>query len=186
MSNIDSLTMTADELLAFDAEVNRCELIDGVLYMMSHAGGRHGRITQRIALLIGMHVAENRLGVLYAAETGFKIAQSPDTVIAADVAYIQSSKFQQIVDETRFLTIPPDLIVEVMSPNDSFARTESKILRWLDAGCRLALLVDPESETVHAYRSRLNIQLISVNETLDCCDVIPQFQISICEFFRAY
>ena len=153
---------------------------------MSPAGGRHGRIAQRIALLIGMHVAENRLGVLYAAETGFKIAASPDTVVAADVAYIQASRFEQIEDESRYLSIPPDLIVEVMSPNDSFARTECKILRWLDAGCRLALLVDPESETVHAYRSRLNIQLISGSETLDCNDVIPNFRVSVCGFFKAY
>ena len=186
MASIDSETMTADELLAFDAGNNRCELVDGVLFMMSPAGGRHGRIAQRIALLIGMHVEKNRLGVLYAAETGFKIAASPDTVIAADVAYIESSRFELIEDETRYLTIPPDLIVEVVSPNDSFVRTEAKILRWLDAGCRLALLVDPESETVHAYRARHNIQLISGSELLDCSDVIPDFRVSVCEFFKAF
>ena len=52
MASIDSETMTADELLAFDAGNNRCELVDGVLFMMSTAGGRHGRIAQRIALVI--------------------------------------------------------------------------------------------------------------------------------------
>src|SRR6267378_4097175 len=65
--------MTADELLALPRGEFRYELVDGGLKKMSPAGHRHGRIIIRLTLPLAQHVKENRLGEVYAAETGFRL-----------------------------------------------------------------------------------------------------------------
>jgi hypothetical protein len=72
---------TAEDLLAA-SDIGPCELVRGTLVMMSPAGFEHGVITQRIAAFLHAYVAARRLGVVTAAETGFLLARSPDTVRA--------------------------------------------------------------------------------------------------------
>ena len=75
-------TTTAEQLIAMPADGNRYELVNGVLRMMSPAGSEHGQIAERISRRLGNYVESNQLGVTYAAETGFRIGTSPDTVRA--------------------------------------------------------------------------------------------------------
>lgn len=175
--------MTVDELFKLPADGFRYELLEGSLNMMSPAGGRHGRVAMRIALLLGNHVDRENLGVVFAAETGFRIASEPDTVIAADVSYVAHSRMKGIEEETHFLPLAPDLVVEVISPSDTFTKVESKSFLWLDSGCRLVLLADPKTEMVHAYRARSNIQLYEGDATLDASDVVPGWQVQVAQFF---
>lgn len=43
--------------------------------MMPLAGGRHGRVTHVLGLILGSHVRSRRLGLVYAAETGFVLTR---------------------------------------------------------------------------------------------------------------
>jgi Uma2 family endonuclease len=174
---------SAEELLQLSRDGYRYELVQGSLQMMSPASGRHGRLVLRIGWLLNNHVEAHALGVVFAAETGFKIAVDPDTVLAPDVAYVERSRFRDMEDETGYLPLAPDFVVEVLSPSDRFTRVESKAMAWLDAGCKLVLLVDGESETVHAYRSRSKIQIYRKDEALDCSDAVPGWLLQVSAFF---
>ena len=151
--------------------------------MMSPAGGRHGRIAAKINKLLAMHVDDQQLGVTFAAETGFLISTDPDTVRAPDAAFVCKEKMEQLDDDSGFLPFAPDLAVEVVSPNDSFAAVEKKAFSWLDAGTQLVLIVEPESETVHAYRSRSNIKVLSSDDIIDAADVIAGWTARVAELF---
>ena len=178
--------VTAKELFELPSNGFRYELINGSLHMMSPAGGRHGRLASRIALQLGNHIEVNGLGVVLAAKTGFRISVDPDTVIAADVAYVERSRYVAVENETGYLPLAPDLAVAVISPSDRFSQVESKALTWLAAGCRLVLIVDPETETVHAYRSREQIQIFETHETIDCSDAVPDWKLNIAKIFSPY
>jgi Uma2 family endonuclease len=166
-------TMTAEQLFAQPSDGYRYELIEGVLRMMSPAGGRHGRIANRIAFLLGKHVEAQQWGVVFAAETGFLISREPDTVLAPDVAFLQQSRYAALEDEVHYLPLAPDLAVEVLSPSDTFSRVEAKAMAWLEAGTRVVLVIDPELETVHAIRSPKRIEIFRGDETVDCSDAVP-------------
>ena len=153
---------------------------------MSPAGGRHGRLAIKIAWLLNNHVLENGLGVVLAAETGFRIESDPDTVIAPDVSYVERSRYDAVENEAGFLPFAPDLAVEVISPSDRFSQVESKAILWLDAGCKLVLLVDTETATVHAYRSRQQIQVFRQPESCECDDAAAGWTLRIEELFRPY
>jgi Uma2 family endonuclease len=63
--------LTAEQLAAMPDNGKRCELVDGVLHVMSPTGGCHGRIAGRLFLRVGNHVERHKLGETFAAETGF-------------------------------------------------------------------------------------------------------------------
>ena len=78
----------------------------------------------------------------------------------------------QLDNDSGFLPFAPDLAVEVVSPNDTFAAVEKKAFSWLQAGTQLVLIVEPESQTVHAYRSHSNILVMKSGEVIDANDVV--------------
>lgn len=174
---------TAEQLAQMPSDGNRYELVEGVLSMMSPAGGRHGRIAGRVFKLLAIHVDDNNLGVTFAAETGFLIATNPDTVRAPDAAFVSQEKMDTLDDDSGFLPFAPDLAIEVVSPNDAFAAVEKKAFSWLDAGTRVVLIVEPDSENVHVVRSRSEITVLQSGEVIDIDDVISGLRIQIVDIF---
>ena len=79
--------ITADELLQMKDDGFRYELVRGELIKMSPAGHQHGRIALNLTGPLFQHVKTHNLGAVYAAETGFKLAE--DVVRAPDVAFIR-------------------------------------------------------------------------------------------------
>ncbi len=182
-TEVKSQIVTADQLFLQPSDGYRYELRKGNLVMMSPAGGRHGRVTNRIAWLLSSHVESRKLGEVFAAETGFLLESNPDTVLAGDVAFVAKDRLRTVVDESRFLPFAPDVIVEVLSPNDSLSRAEAKALLWIDSGCRLVLLVDPDAEVVHACRPREKTQLYRRDERLEVSDVVDGWTVAVADFF---
>ena len=64
---------TADEVFRLPDDGYRYELVKGELRKMTPAGFGHGAIVVNITLPLGQHVKSHGLGVVCAAETGFKI-----------------------------------------------------------------------------------------------------------------
>jgi Uma2 family endonuclease len=169
-----SQAMTADELLRASFPNKRTELIRGVLVVREPAGGRHGRVAAEMARLIGTHVHDNGLGVVYGAETGFTLAREPDTVRAPDVAFVHRDRVP-VPEPVGFLPIAPDLAVEVLSPGDRPGETLAKVGDWLDAGTRLIWVIDPDRRQARVYRADGTESIIEEGDELSGEDVLPGF-----------
>jgi Uma2 family endonuclease len=175
-------SITAAELLEMPDDGHRYELVEGELRMMSPAGGRHGRLAQKIGRRIGDHVERHALGETYAAETGFLLRQNPDTVRAPDFAFVSCEKLGDLADHPGYLPVVPDLVVEVVSPGDRASELEEKVLDWQKAGVAAVLVVDPQTKSVRHHRSPENIQ-ICPEGTIDLGDVIAGFHLDVTELF---
>ena len=79
-------------------------------------------------------VRENRLGKVYAAETGFKLTENPDTVRAPDVAFISQASLEKQAPVKGYRKGAPELAVEVISPNDRPNEVAEKVYEWLFYG----------------------------------------------------
>lgn len=110
--------MTAEQLSRQQPPHKRSELVNGRMVVREPAGHRHGRIANRLAYLLTRYVDDRDLGVVFAAETGFVLARDPDTVRAPDVAFVAADRTPE-PESSGFAELAPDLVVEVLSPDDS-------------------------------------------------------------------
>ena len=69
--------LTAEELLYLNLPDMQTELVRGVLVVREPPGYRHGLVAFAVAARIGEFVREHGLGVVVAAETGFKLFADP-------------------------------------------------------------------------------------------------------------
>lgn len=175
--------VTADELLRMPDDGFRYELVQGELKKMSPSGHKHGGVAMRFGWRLAQHVETHALGKVYAAETGFLLSSNPDTVRAPDVAFVGRKRIEEVGNLKGYWPGTPDLAVEVISPDDSYAEVEEKVFQWLDSGSRAVLVLNPEKHTVTVYRSRTEIKLLTESDKLAVDDVVPGWFVEVKELF---
>jgi Uma2 family endonuclease len=172
--------MTAEELFHLQDDSHRHELIKGELLTMSPAGDEHGAVTINLSLLLGLYVKANNLGVLRAAETGFKLESNPDTVLAPDIAFIARDRAG--TPSQFYRSGPPDLAVEVLSPDDWRPKVERKTALWLSLGAKAVWNVNPRTRTVEVIWANGERKLFhETDELVD--DTVPGFRVQVSEIF---
>jgi Uma2 family endonuclease len=151
--------------------------------MMSPAGSEHGSIVVNITIPLATFVSRGRLGRVFGAETGFHIAHNPDTVRAPDVAFVTRDRLPS-QPPRGFFPGPPDLAVEVVSPDDRGSEVLGKVQNWLDAGCQAVWLVNPRRQTVHVCQSGSETQIFGLSDTLPGGPLLPGFSLAVAEIFQ--
>ncbi|WP_420627210.1 Uma2 family endonuclease [Candidatus Leptofilum sp.] len=175
--------MTIEELAKLPPDQSRGELIQGEFFSMSPAGHSHGIIALNISSQLWLFVKQNKLGNVYAAETGFILARNPDTVRAPDAAFVQQERLSH-QPETGFFEGAPDLAVEVISPSETVDDVESKVIDYLNAGTQLVWLIYPRTRTVTVYRSLTDIHILTTDDVLEGGTLLPGFSVLVKEIFE--
>jgi Uma2 family endonuclease len=170
--------LTAEELLYLNLPDKQAELVRGQLIVREPSGYRHGVVAFAVAARIGEFVRANNLGVVVAAETGFKLSSNPDTVRGADAAFI-SRYHAPDPPPSGYLALAPDLVVEVVSPADRAGEVQAKVSDWLTAGARLVWVIDPGRKRAIVYRDDGSVDLLANHDGLSGEDVLPGFSCSL-------
>ena len=166
--------MTAEELLHLSVPDKCTELVRGRLVVREPPGSLHGLVAMTLGIELGIFVRNSGAGRVFAAETGFKLASNPDTVRAADVAFVSSERMEG-ARTVGYAALAPDLVVEVLSPNDRPGEALAKVADWLSAGTKLVWIVDPERRLARVYRHDGTEALLNADDALDGEDVLPGF-----------
>jgi Uma2 family endonuclease len=127
------------------------EIIDGVRYDMSPTMFEHGDLEGAFYELLKKHLKTK--GYVAVGEIGIVINRNPLRLRAADVVYI--SKERSPEKPVGILEIPPDLIVEILSEENSARYINEKVRDYLSIGVKKVVLVDPATETVTVFRHGL-------------------------------
>ncbi len=161
----------------------RWELLDGVMIEMSPPGAQHGGIAVRIVEILGPYVRTNHLGRLF-VETGYILRRGPDTVRAPDVSFVRSERIPPGGVPRSFWNIPPDLAIEINSPDNTTAEMQARIRDFLEAGARLVWVMYPGTRTIQVIQSLLERREFGPGDTLEGGDVIPGFSCPVAAFFE--
>ena len=175
--------VTAEELLDMPDDGHRYELVRGELRKMAPAGARHGRSAGKVARPLMNHVATNNLGEVYIAEAGFLLASNPDFVRVPDFAFVSRERFEDVGDTDGFFPGPPDLAIEVISPNDRYTEVAEKVEDWLRAGTRMVVVVDPRRRVVGVHLPGREAVTLTEQDTLDGGDVVPGWSMAVADIF---
>jgi Uma2 family endonuclease len=174
---------TAEDLLHMPDDGMRYELVRGTLITMPPAGNIHGNQTMRLGWRLAQHVEANHLGIVFAAETGFKLASDPDTVRGADIAFVSKTRLEAVGAVEGYWPGAPDLAVEVISPSDTYTSVEEKVAEYLQTGARAVWVVNPRRHTITVYSSLSDITILTEHDTLEGGDIIPGFRCRVSEIF---
>ena len=174
---------TADELMAMPDDGHRYELIDGRLHRMAPTGFDHSWIGIEFGRHLGNHVMPRGLGLVVGADAGFFFGHDPDVVLAPDAAFVRADRLPPRSERIGFLDVIPDLVVEVVSPNDRQSEVDAKIARYLAAGVRLLWIAYPPTRRIAVHRPDEPATLLQEDDVLDGGDVVPGFRLPVRELF---
>jgi Uma2 family endonuclease len=127
----------------------RHELIDGEHYVTPAPTYRHQHVAMNVAGLLFMFLREHRRGHVYMAP--LDVLFSDEDVVEPDVLYVSNKRLRAQQDE-RYLTVVPDLVVEVLSPSTRRVDRGAKRGLYERQGVSEYWLIDPVLETVQVFR----------------------------------
>jgi Uma2 family endonuclease len=181
-SAVEMPRLVTGEQLAGLGDIGRTELVKGVIVRMSPTGYSHGRVESNAGAILSAFVRQHKLGEVFVGEVGIYTARHPDTVRGADVAYISNERMAR-VQSSSYLDIAPELVVEILSPDDRWGDLVDKLSEYFAVGVQVVWVADPKTQSVYVYRSPDKVQHFSVEDALPGGDVLPGFSVSVAELF---
>jgi Uma2 family endonuclease len=167
-----SRTATEADLLSMPDDGWKYELVDGEIRRMSPAGGRHGEIAAELIARLVAHNKQRKSGRVFDSSTGFRLVGG--NVRAPDVSFVSADRLAESPRD--FVSVAPDLAVEILSPSDRPRYVLEKVGEYLQAGVRLVWVIDPDGRKAAVYRSLTAVRELGLEDDLDGEGVVPGFR----------
>jgi Uma2 family endonuclease len=175
-------TVTPEDLLAMP-DGRAYELIRGQL-VERNIGLKSSWVGGRLLIRLGRFCEEHSLGWVFNAENGYQcFPHDPGLVRRPDVSFIRFGRLPAEVLPEGWAKIPPDLAVEVISPNDTAYELDEKLEDYREAAFPLVWVINPKSRTVRVHRRDGSVNYLHESDVLSGEDVIPGFQCPVRELF---
>lgn len=155
-------TQTLTERLTYEEwrklpESNRpCEIVDGVVHMPPAPASDHAWITDIVARELSGHVRPRQLGVVLTAPVDVVIQKDPLRTRQPDALFLDAGRTgirgRKELRDMPVIDVPPELVVEVLSPSETRTTVAEKLGDYRAIGVRECWLVSPEGETVEVLR----------------------------------
>ena len=174
-----SLTAVSLEDYLSREEFEKCEWVDGEIVERGMGTGNHSWLGLEIGGRLRDYFGPTRLG-----HVGFELHcklvvdgqvryRLPDLVVVLD----------QDLRKIHHLDGPPDVAIEIRSPDQSVASQLRKCREYLECGGKLALLVVPEESAVYVQEGQLPLRVVIAPETLTLEPVLPGFSLDLGTLF---
>ena len=173
--------ITGEELFAM-GDIGPCELIDGRIVPMSPTGGKHGLLELYLGSALHHFVQEHGLGWVMTGEVGIYTRRNPDRVRGADVVFLSKKRWPGRPPKG-FLEVSPELVVEIMSPNDRWQDVRQKLAEYFAIGVQWGWIVEPENRAVVVFRSTTDMQQCDADDMLVGEGVLEGFTLTIASLF---
>ncbi len=184
MNDVSTITRyTPDDLLRMP-DGDHYELVDGRL-VETNMSVWSSYVAANVYFLLRTYCQAAKLGWVFSEGTSYRcFPEDPNRVRKADVSYLRGDRItKETAMSAAFIHIVPDLVVEVLSPNDLAYEVDTKLEEYRRADVRLIWIVNPEARTVRIEQASGAGTVLHDDAELDGGDVIPGFHCRISEFF---
>ncbi|MEG4284928.1 Uma2 family endonuclease [Microcoleus sp. A006_D1] len=157
----------------------KIELEDGKISVMGPSDIVSSEIGSILIRLLGNWVYPRRLGRVFDSAGGFIM---PNTnVKAPDVSFVRAARLRQ--SPRYFGELVPDLVVEIKSQSDRIKAIETKVLKFIELGAVVGILIDPDEETVAIYRSTGEPIILANGDILTVAELFPGWELPVSELW---
>jgi Uma2 family endonuclease len=176
--------LTPDDLLRMPDAGKGYELINGELREVE-VSQESSRVGVKFATRLDAFVEANRLGVVVGSDAGYQcFPDDPGKVRRADAAYTSFATVPKVrYEPDGFIHTAPDIVVEVISPNDVADEVNEKRDEWLGAGVKEVWIASLTTRTVQVYLADGGSPLFRRPDTLTTA-LLPGFAASVADIFR--
>ena len=171
------------ELVKANPELRWELTAQGEVIVMPPTGSETGNYNSELIANFVIWNRQSQLGKVFDSSTGFRLPNG--AIRSPDVAWIAQERWAQLSPEQRrtFAPICPDFVVELVPPTDDVNALEAKMQEYIENGCRLGWLVNPQKLQVTVYRPQMAPEIISFDVPLTGEDVLPGFTLDLRQIF---
>jgi Uma2 family endonuclease len=137
-------------------------------------------LAARILIKLGIFTDGKDLGYFTTSDGGYMV--NGERYIP-DVAFISKIK-QPTAPHESYISKPPDLAVEVLSPSNTDNEITIKVINYLLAGT-VVWVVNPDKQYVVVYIPNQKPQTVDIDGVLDGGDVLPGFTLPVKDIFAS-
>lgn len=159
------------------------ELIDGEVVDAMGGGYAHSFVAAKVCMILGVFVDARKLGRVLADEAGMHISSDLPRCRLADVAYLSYQRAPKGQVASGFLRVPPELIVEILSEDDTWTAIEEKIQDYHRTGVDMVWVADPQTRTVRVFPRGGTPSVVHDGSEIDGGAILPGFRVAIARFF---
>lgn len=178
----DERLLTGEELF-LKGDTGPCELVDGRVVPMSPTGWQHGRIEIRLGMALERFVQQCQLGWVVVGEVGIYIRRNPDTVRGADVAFLSKDRTPE-GPPAGFLTVAPEVVIEIVSPTDRRQDLQEKIEDYFAADVDQVWVVEPATRSFQVFDSPADMRKFTEEDHFEAEGALKGFSLRISDLFE--
>ena len=180
---LDQTLLTPDEFLSHP-DRDLYELVNGRL-VQTHMSMESVWIQGEVHHQLRQFVTEHQLGKVYPDGLTYRCfarqEEDPNRIRRPDCSFIRAGRTTSDQFVSGHCEIVPDLVVEVVSPKDSYYDIQQRVHEFLKVGCPLVWVINPNSRMAAIYRKDGPVVEIDENAELVSEDVLPGFHCKLAE-----
>jgi Uma2 family endonuclease len=176
----DTRLLTGEDFLLLPLD-EPAELVEGRVVRMGRPTPRHGGIQAFMTVRLGQFGEETGRGRVL-TDFGLFTRRDPDTVRGPDLGFLSYARWPGPLPES-YLTIPPELVVEIVSPSNSWDDLLTKVHEYLALGVEQVWVVSPALRTVAVFRQGRGMVELGAEETLSGEGILDGFSLALADLF---
>ncbi len=174
----------ADDLLTMP-DGDRYELVDGKL-VEQKMGAASAFLAGKIFAALNAHNDLHKQGWVFPDGTGFDcFGDDDDDVRKPDVSFVSKGRLPGRIVPEGFISIAPDLAIEVLSPTDISSQVDEKVEDYLDHGVKVVWVVHPSLKMIRVHRLEGPDAQLRGDAILEEPQLLPGFRLSLKELFAS-
>lgn len=176
--------LTAEQFRLLPDSGKPCELVRGKVIEMSLPAPKHGYYCSNVAMALGTHVKARRLGRVVINDSAIITGRGPDSVRGADVAYYSYQRLPPGPLPEGYVEVAPELVVEVRSPTDRWARINAKVGEYMDASVLVVCVLDPETGTLIVHQADELTRVLEAEDEFTLPNLLGDFRTPVRSFLE--
>ncbi len=178
----DALRMTEEEffnLCQQNRELRMERDKNQNIFIMSPTGNLTSAINLQLGIQIDKWNQMEKNGIVFDSNAGFTLDNK--AIRSPDVSWVSKVRHNALpmIERKRFAHICPDFVIELKSDSDSLKQLKEKMQEWIENGCKLGWLIDPEERKVYIYHSTSHNSEMHFGEKITGENILPGFVLDI-------
>ncbi|PSO66625.1 MAG: Uma2 family endonuclease [Cyanobacteria bacterium QH_2_48_84] len=161
---------------------DRYELVDGELKPKVSQKFKYSITQLRLLTAINDWCEQQQIGRVL-PEWGVLLQRSGnDWVPVPDLTYVSYQRLSPEWDEDAPCPVLPELVIEIISPGQSFGELTEKAEDYLSAGIDRIWVVDPQAQSVTVFRKDGRFETLRNNQFIND-SLLPELELRVADLF---